>query len=652
MKRKIIASVGMLLVIGLGVSYHLYQKLNGQIIQITPESIASFKQEVSNQNEHLIEQHEYKANKTQAKSDEKNVYFGDLHVHTSLSFDSYLLGSRLGLKDAYRFANGEPYELVTGEVMRLSRPLDFAAVTDHAESFGLFIGCGQAKLSDVQKEYCDGFEQPSAAMFYKLRKRALVRPPIRSLASCDGDAAQCQENAITTWQQTQQAADEFYRPGKFTTFAAYEYSPSLASRGKMHRNVIFKNSTVPKQVTSVFSEATVLGLWRKLEKDCTAPCDFLTIPHNSNRSWGIAYSGETIDGDVYTKSDWALRGRNEPLAEMFQVKGNSECGVGAGAVDEECNFESTLPICEGEDAVGCSGKNSFAREGLKKGLELEQELGFNPLQFGFIGSTDTHNANPGDTEEWDYKGDAGVYTSPARQRTDYLGDNQYTAAEDAKTIKQNPGGLAAVWAKENTREAIFEALENRETYATSGTRIKLRFFSAWELPADIINSPDLIHQVYDKGVPMGSVMKTRNDEQPPSFVVWAMKDAISANLQKVQMIKGWMENGVRKEKVFDIACSDGLSVNPATGRCPDNGAKVSLNDCSVNENKGAKELKLLWKDEDFNPQQSAFYYVRVLQNPTCRWSTYDAIRLGTKPREDVPVTVQERVWSSPIWYTP
>jgi len=652
MKVKIIAFAAMLVIVVAAYGGIKYQQMSANLISLTPEKLAALKAETAAQFEDRFFQPEFQDRELVAKNEEKNVYFGDLHVHTALSFDSYIFGNRLGLKDAYRFANGQPFKNAAGETMRLSRPLDFAAVTDHAETFGLFVGCGQPNLTPSQIEYCDEFEQPSFSFFIKLRNRGATRPLVSAMLHCNKDVQKCAEYAATTWQQTQAAADEFYRPGEFTTFSAYEYSPTLPKRGKLHRNVIFKNSSVPNHVVSSFDAASVLDLWRSLEEDCTGPCDFLTIPHNSNKSWGIAYSGKTIDGDVYSKSDWALRGRNEPLVEIFQIKGNSECGVGAGAVDEECNFEKVMPICEGEDNVGCGSKNSFAREGLKKGLELEQTLGFNPLKFGFIGSTDTHNSTSGDTEEWDFRGSMNAVTASARKRIGYLGDDQYQAKDDVKSIIRNPGGLAAVWAKENTREALFEALKNRETYATSGTRIKLRFFSGWELDANITSSPDLINQAYDQGVPMGSVMNTIKDGQTPSFVVWAMKDPLSSNLQKIQMIKGWMENGERKEKVFDIACADGLSVDLASGRCPDNVAKVDLYDCSVDESKGAKELKVLWKDKEFNEQQSAFYYVRVLQNPTCRWSTYDAIRLGAKPREDVPATIRERVWSSPIWFTP
>lgn len=652
MKRKILIGIGLIFLVIIIWGVKFYIDKSAKIITLTPESIANLKKEVASQNEDSFVQPEFRQLEIQAKNEDKNVYFGDLHIHTALSFDSYLFGNRLGIKDAYRFANGKELMMATGETMRLARPLDFAAVTDHAESFGLFVACGQPELSERQQEYCQSFEQPSFSLFLKLRKIGNQRPLVRPLDHCDGNEVKCQEYAKTTWQQTQAAANEFYRPGEFTTFSAYEYSPTLPRQGKIHRNIIFENNTVPEHAISAFDEDTVLGLWRSLEKTCVGECQFLTIPHSPNKSWGIMYSGKTIDGDVYSKSDWSLRSRNEPIVEIFQVKGDSECGIGAGAVDEECAFEKFEPICKnGIDKEGCSGKNSFVREGLKKGLELEQELGFNPLQVGFIGSTDSHNSNTGDTEEWDYRGVNTAYESPARQRTGYLGNGEYKDLSDVKVVLKNPGGLAAIWAKENTREAIFEALKNRETYATSGTRIKLRFFSSWDYPKDILNRPNMVKTAYDQGVPMGSVMNTREDGKSPVFVAWAMKDPLGANLQKIQMIKGWMENGERKEKVFDIACSDGLSVDVSTGRCPDNNAKVNLKTCDTTENVGAQELKVMWRDEEFNPQQSAFYYIRALQNPTCRWSTYDAIRLGTEPRPDVPATIRERVWSSPIWYS-
>ncbi|NIB43370.1 DUF3604 domain-containing protein [Pseudomaricurvus alkylphenolicus] len=633
-------------------SAELHAKQKGQKLTIE-QRLQLTREETTRQNENAFSRPKPEPRQTTTFNPNRNLYFGDTHVHTALSFDSYLSGNRLGLRDAYRFANGEPLTLPTGEVMQLSRPLDFVVMTDHAEGFGLFVTCSRKDLSDEQKTFCASFDRPNRKLYRSLRGEAERRPPIPPQALYADRPERSLEDARTTWQQVVDTAEEFNKPGQFTAFAGYEYSPPLPQKGKIHRNVIFRNSDTPNRAVSAFDAATVLDLWRSLEQECTGACDFLTIPHNLNKTWGLAYSGVTIDGDPYTTEDWALRGRNEPLAEIFQIKGNSECGYGVGASDEECNFELVLPICEGEQTIGCSGRTSFVREGLKIGLELNQKLGFNPLQTGFVGSTDTHSSNPGDTEEYDFRGGGGNHDSPATKRLGLSTANKTFDKGSPKGMVRNPGGLAAVWAPENTRDAIFDAMRNRETYATSGTRIQLRFFAGWDYPRNLLNKPDLISKAYQLGVPMGSVLNPgRHGDNRPEFLVWAVKDSQGTNLQRIQMVKAWLDNGKSREQVFDIACSDGLKPDPTTGRCPDNGAKVDLTDCSVSSDKGTPELKVHWRDPDFDPKQSAFYYVRVLENPSCRWSTYDALRLGKTPLDGPPATIQERAWSSPIWYTP
>jgi len=617
------------------------------------EQLKTIRAETAQQNEKAIAKPAPKPRVTSGFNRDKNVYFGDTHVHTALSHDSYLSGNRLSLRDAYRFANGEPLTMLSGETMQLARPLDFVVMTDHAEAFGLFVTCQRDDLTERQVNFCKGFDAPSSELYQRLKAEGRKRPPIRSRDLCGDNMDGCLADGRTTWREIRDTAEEFNKPGEFTAFAGYEYSPPLPKKGKIHRNVVFKNSNTPARAVSAFDAATVLDLWRALESECKGDCEFLTIPHNMNKTWGIAYSGKTIDGDSYNNSDWALRGRNEPIAEIFQAKGSSECGFGVGASDEECNFELIVPICEGEQVPGCSGRTSFAREGLKIGLELEQDLGFNPLQFGFIGSTDTHNSSPGDTEEYDWRGVGALHESPARKRLNMESVNKTFSKGGAHIRSKNPGGLAAVWARENTRDAIFESMENRETYATSGNRIKLRFFAGWEYPEGLTNDTELVRKAYQGGVAMGGVLgKATSKKSSPEFLVWAIKDSMATNLQRVQMIKSWTEDGKTKERVFDIACSDGLKPDAKTGRCPDNGARVDISTCAVSADKGASELKVSWTDPRFNPEQSAVYYVRVLENPSCRWSSYDAIRLGVAPPEDVPATIQERAWSSPIWYTP
>ena len=289
---------------------------------------------------------------------------------------------------------------------------------------------------------------------------------------------------------------------------------------------------------------------------------------------------------------------------------------------------------------------------MKVGLELEQELGFNPLQNGFVAATDSHNSNPGDVEEWDYRGSAGTVQSPALRRL-------RQPMKDSKAYQQflkfnNPGGLAAVWAPENTREAIFDALARRETYGTSGPRMALRFYAGWDIDQAMLEAPELMARLETQAVPMGRVLPASEqldeNSQGPDFFVWAVRDPMDAPLQRLQMVKGWIdEAGQTHENVVDIACADGLQVDSATGRCPDNGASVDLTTCQYSSGSGATELKTLWRDPEYDPKQSAFYYVRVLMNPTCRWSSFDAVRLGREPDPSVPATIRERAWSSPIW---
>lgn len=373
----------------------------------------------------------------------RNLYFGDTHVHTALSFDAYLMGDRAGLDEAYQFAMGEPLTLVTGERAQLSRPLDFVVIADHAESYGIFESCAREDLAFFRRWVCDLLENPSIETFLKLRGSAVDRPPVRNRWLCMFRMEECLDDARVTWRETRLAADKYNQPGSFTAFVGYEYSPPLEERGKLHRVVMFRNGKTPERAVSAYDALTAPDLWRTLEAECSGDCDFLTIPHNMNRTWGLAYSGFTIDGDPYDEKDWALRMRNEPLAEVFQIKGSSECGYGLGANDEECNFELIIPLCEAGDEVGCSGPNSFARQGLKVGMELQQELGFNPIRIGFIGSTDTHNSNPGDTEEDDWVGKVALLESPAEMRLGLMRRKGIPAAAQAGTLRRNPGGLGA-----------------------------------------------------------------------------------------------------------------------------------------------------------------------------------------------------------------
>lgn len=422
------------------VAYRVYLLADSLLLPTNEEEIAAIRAIVERQNESAFYRPERKQLGRQPASASKNVYSGDLHVHTNISSDAYLFGNRMDMDTAYRIAKGERANSRTGERIELTRPLDFAALTDHAEGFGRRIACESADLSDAGREQCEETATPSLIGFLKMRGRAEQRPMIRDLSVFNDDVGLERNYAAQTWRQVQEAAERHYEPGAFTTFAAYEYSPALPDRGKHHRNIVFRSMDVPKYAVSGFDAVSEIDLWKDLEATCTNDCEFLTIPHNMNKTWGLAFSGETIDGVAYTEDDWKLRERNEPIVEMFQIKGNSECSVAFGAGDEECGYEQFFPPCDQGQETACIYSTSMARDGLQIGLALEDQIGVNPLEFGLIGSTDTHNSNPGDAEEWDFTGSTALAASPAERR---MSDENVTGIRN-----NNPGGLAVVWAPE------------------------------------------------------------------------------------------------------------------------------------------------------------------------------------------------------------
>ena len=639
MSKKNLIIIGLLTfsAILLGGYFYLQSYLNAPLL--TKEDIEKYKAIAAQQNEDAFLQWEFQENRFKEKNELKNVYFGDLHVHSSFSFDAYIFNTRFDPDESYAFARGKPLLNMYGETMQISRPLDFAAITDHAETFGLHEACADPEISDDQAYTCERLESPSFKYFMELRESSVARPPVSIMSEAIGDKEKEERFIKSTWNKIIDAAEKHNDPGKFTTFIAYEYSPTLPDGGYNHRNVIFKNNTVPEKAFSLFDAHTALDLWKKLLSSCNYPCEFMTIPHNSNRSWGVAFANQTIDGDDYTEADWALRDKNEPIVEMFQIKGNSECSTFFGSTDEECNVEQIYPKCEKEGDTRCIQPTSMVRDALKRGMELEQELGFNPMDLGMIGSSDTHNSNPGDTEEWDYRGVSNV-VAPAMVR---INENTHIPQ-----YINNPGGLAAIWARENTRDDLFESMENKEVYATSGTRIELRFFGGFNYSESLLSSNEQINFAYENGSPMGSTIE-HNQDKAPSFFISAKKDPIDAPLDKIQIIKGWMENGKAKEEVMDVVCSESRKINDNSKRCKSLNIEINLKTCAIDQDRGADELKVLWTDEDYSPDQNAFYYARVIQNPTCRWTTYDSLRTGQKISKAYSATMAEMAWSSPIW---
>ena len=379
----------------------------------------------------------------------------------------------------------------------------------------------------------------------------------------------------------------------------------------------------------------------------------VSIPHNSNLSGGLSFADS--GWAPHTPEMLRLRAWAEPLVEIHQIKGSSECYRGLGTTDEECGFENYYPICEPGQRGGCANASDFVRNALRMGMRLEADYGVNPFKFGFIASTDDHRSLGGATDEDDFA------TKPVKFALggglDVIGQTSggWRDKPDGGNIG-NPGGLVGVWAEANTRDAIFDALRRRETFGNSGTRIHVRFFAGWDLPADLDTRREMVEAAYAGGVPMGSDLPAPpggDAGDGPRFVVWAMKDPNSANLQKIQIVKGWAESdGETAEQVYDVACADGLAPDAQTHRCADNGARVDLSDCSYSAGLGAAELSTTWTDPDFDPALRAFYYVRALENPTCRWTTHRALARGTATPPSDPPTVKERAWSSPIWYTP
>ncbi|MCY4531924.1 MAG: DUF3604 domain-containing protein [Gammaproteobacteria bacterium] len=579
---------------------------------------------------------------------ERTAYFGDLHVHTTNSFDAFLFGGTATIEEAYQFAKGAPVTHLAGYEMKLKEPLDFYAVTDHAFLMGAMAAMKDP--TDPMSRHPDAkaltnlkTREDRIRAFMIARQFILPGPRYREI----DDPRTIQ----STWAKIIEAANRHNDPGRFTTFIGYEWSSAPQSQN-LHRNVIFKGEKAPVAPFSRFISSDPEDLWRWMDVLREQGLESLAIPHNANGSGGQMFSLMDFSGNSPLDADYAQRRvRNEPLVEITQVKGTSETHPVLSPYDEWADFE-IMPYLVGTSRVG-KVSGSYVREAWLNGLKLSEEQGFDPFKFGVIGSSDSHNGSSGGTED-DFWGKMGTVDGIAKTRGSVPlapGEDFHPAEDllvDPVNMSWGSAGLAGVWAEQNTRDAIYEAMRRKETFGTSGTRIKVRFFAGYDLPS--IDNKQVISKAYAGGVPMGADLAAEADREP-SFIVWALRDALSAPLQRVQIIKGWVDEGEIQEKVFDVACSDGGVVDPVTHRCPDNNAKVNIEDCSISGT-GAGELKARWRDPEFNADQRAFYYARVLEDPICRWSTWDAVRAGVEPRKDFPKTIQERAWSSPIWYMP
>ena len=579
------------------------------------------------------------------RSSTRNAYFGDLHVHTKYSFDAYIYGTRNDPDDAYRYARGEALTHAAGIEMRLEAPLDFLAVADHATYLGMFeqmddpdSGVGRHPLS-IALRSAETLDDRVAVFREVLpRQRGSVDPDDLLDLGIVGSA----------WREIVAAAERHNDPGTFTTLIAYEFTGSGPGGENLHRNVIFRGSNVPGiPLSRVDAGNNPEKLWDWMDRQRARGIESLAIPHNSNGSDGWMFQLTDREGNAIDRAYAERRMRNEPLVEVTQVKGTSDTHPLLSPNDEWADFgiiEGTI----GNDSLS-TPQGSYVRDAYLNGLAMEEEQGFNPFRFGLVGSSDTHNA-AGSFREEDYWSKAGLLDITPEQRG---------SVPRAETGEYNDGssqywgasGLAAVWAESNTREDIFRALQRKETFATTGPRMRVRFFAGHDFDETTLAGSDRLARAYADGVPMGGDLMADGEQRAPRFLLWATRDPAAAPLARLQVIKGWTADGAKRERVYDAACSDGSTPGDAH-RCPDNGARVDLSTCATTEGRGASELEAFWQDPDFDPGQRAFYYVRVLQNPTCRWSTWDAIRAGTPPNPRLPPTIQERAWSSPIWYVP
>ena len=639
------------------------------------------------------------SSKTKPKPNkDRNPYYGDLHVHTKYSFDAYVFGVTASPDDAYRYAKGEGVKHPLGYEMKLREPLDFYAVTDHGFYMGMIQAYADTSTDISQNEFAEPFHnlnrldnltvesagersnifssvlgatiiQPYPDWHPKLLKAYLTRNTQGALQSFDYDIHK------SAWADVARSANEHNDPGHFTTFIGYEFTTSTdIEGGNLHRNVIFNSSKASIRPWTRIDSINPEDLWTWQDKLRDKGVDTIAIPHNSNGSNGQMFEMESFKGNALDIEYAKKRMRNEPLVEITQVKGTSDTHPLLSPDDEWADFEIMDVRVGSRPPTYSKPSGSYVREAYLNGLTLEFTKQGNPYKFGLIGSTDTHvvAASLDESNFWskvglldgdpENRGSVPLKDENVERLDEYMrAFNQPVSrvsleqGEYANTgfTQWGASGLAAAWAEENTRESIFNAFRRKETFATTGTRIAVRFFGGYNLSSIDLNSESLVSEAYQKGVTMGSDL-LHNENKIPEFLVWAQRDKNGAPLQRIQIIKGWIDNnsGRPKEKVFDVACSDGMQPDPITNRCPDNGARVNINDCSISTNAGSSELKTVWKDPEFAPDDKTFYYVRVLENPTCRWSTWDAIKAGYKPREGLHETIQERAWSSPIWYIP
>ena len=584
------------------------------------------------------------------------VFFGDTHLHTSYSTDAGMIGNRLGPAEAYRFARGETVTSSTGLPVQLQRPLDFLVVSDHAENLGLAPMIAEdnpALLSDpwgksVRDLVKIGTIEASVQAYEKwLTALGQRKDPIADPAV-----------AASAWKQITDFAEQYNEPGRFTAFIGFEWTSS-PDGNNLHRNVIFRDGKdKADQITPISNYDTddpeKLWQWMSNYEQKTGG-KLLAIPHNGNLSNGLMFDDVTLTSRKPIDREYAERRMKwEPIYEVTQMKGDGETHPSLSPSDEFSNFERWDRGSFGpQPKIADMLPREYAREALKRGLAYEEKLGVNPFKFGLIGSTDSHTSLS-TTQEDNFFGKV----VPLEPSADPIRFDEVIAGRPAPAGAQNyaretsASGLAAVWARDNTREALWDAMSRKEVYATTGTRIGVRVFGGFDFTANDLDRSDFAEHGYAAGVPMGGDLNAAPQSKQPGFLIRAMRDPDGANLDRIQVVKGWLGNdGKTKETVYDVAWSGNREPAP-DGKIPLVGSTVNVEEASYTNAIGAPYLQTFWKDTDFDPAQRAFYYVRVLEIPTPRWTTYDAKFFKVKRPDDVPAAIQERAYTSPIWYTP
>ncbi len=580
-----------------------------------------------------------------APNPERDAYFGETHVHTSWSLDAFAIGNVVTTPgDAYKYFKGESIKHPLGYDVKVDTPLDWAGVTDHSEYAGVVNlanepGSPVSKLPAAQPLILKARtkEEMERVALYAINT-LVAGPPVKALMS--------PEIAGTVWKRNVALADQANEPGKFTAFCSYEWT-SMPNNMNLHRNLFFKDcAKVPAQPFSALDSFDPSDLWGWMDGQRKAGNDLLAISHNANLSDGRMFPTEVdTKGRPIDAAYAASRVRNEPLIEMKQLKGTSETHPVLSPTDELANFEIMSVLLGNPPGRIPHIVGSYARQALKDGIALEDSKGFNPYKFGFGAGSDSHNTAVPYRQDNFFGGHSFTDgTIEARMSGTLVG-----GMFDART--EGTAGLTAVWAEENTRASLFEGMQRKETFAVSGPHIKVRLFGGWEYTAASLNDKEWVKTGYAKGVPMGGDLPPAKGKAP-TFLVWAVKDPTSGNLDRIQIVKGWTKSGQSFEKIYDVVWAGDRKPDKWTGAAPPIGSTVDVANATYTNTIGAVELKTVWTDPAFDPSLHTFYYARVLEIPTPRWTTIQAAKLGIAPPDVVAATIQERAWSSPIWYTP